>query len=913
MAVALAGSLLWSQVAADAQTAQLHCCHFGGTPTPAPTPTPLAIPTLLLAAGIIQPAASHQPDPGATFVTTAWAAVDYNQEPLVTGTCTTNASLCYGYESFALNQCNTATEGTVWGNMTEPMFTHEIGGGITAGNRLPNPNSPTATPCPSPGPHTTNGGNWNPAGSSLAGIVNTAWAANRSTLKLFEDNSQITGEFQCGSSAGAGWITSTEYGMGQQSGNTWRCDLAATNAHAQGIDYDTAVGQFAANLTPHVWFNGLTPCCGNVTGCTKTTSGKCHDPFYGGGVNNAWAIHNICANAGGQLDYFLAENPLLHKYNGATWPLANGVTMTWFLNTIANLYKDSSCNGTNIVHFEYGSGTGGPGDLAGGIAVRPLFAAFDWLVANPSTTMPDRVLPEFAGISCASGNPQLPTNNPCVAGQVETPYFFEETFVPVGAEQSVAAYSWGGISTTGSGCPTNGDTGGAIALLVQCVGTAGIYCQQYPHLYINATDTGPMMACVNTSGTPETVQSGWAIHDPISSYNSVLSLSGGDLTAIPYGLTTVPTGCTYTVVCTGDSTLSDNLVAFTLGTTTIPASGGIILTHPTAPPSPSPSPSPTPTPGAATYTYQGCQVYNGTAGTADPIANALINALAIDSNSATVIAAVSGNITFSNASNSSLEIVNLANNATGLFTVGTNGGHNPPITKGANPPNYGGAGAQVPWIGGSFALEGTNKTTSCSGDCHWTTLNTQTCFVYEGGGGHWTGSAFNSFNGLGDTLAQSYTSQWPTNKGDNWSVAGIPGLGFTNYGEDASLTSINHPVQVIIPTNSLLSGTHGVNYAGGTGDGGGSCSGASTCLELGDIIRLKSTDSCANADAQVTLFCNQLKNYGGVIADTGSTPTFRFGLSASGANPWHTAVFTYIHTLTLSNDFDIINRSALVP
>ena len=29
-----------------------------------------------------------------------------------------------------------------------------------------------------------------------------------------------------------------------------------------------------------------------------------------------------------------------------------------------------------------------------------------------------------------------------------------------------------------------------IALLVQCVGSAGIYCQQYAHLYINGADNG---------------------------------------------------------------------------------------------------------------------------------------------------------------------------------------------------------------------------------------------------------------------------------------------------------------------------------------------------------------------------------------------------------------------------------------
>lgn len=94
----------------------------------------------------------------------------------------------------------------------------------------------------------------------------------------------------------------------------------------------------------------------------------------------------------------------------------------------------------------------------------------------------------------------------------------------------------------------------------------------------------------------------------------------------------------------------------------------------------------------------------------------------------------------------------------------------------------------------------------------------------------------------------------------------------------------------------------------------GTCSlGNTKCFNFGDVLRLKSSVSCVNSDAQVTLVCNQLKNYGLVVSDTGHTPQGRFGLDTGGVDDWHSAVFLWFHTLTLSDDFDIIQRGALAP
>jgi hypothetical protein len=121
--------------------------------------------------------------------------------------------------------------------------------------------------------------------------------------------------------------------------------------------------------------------------------------------------------------------------------------------------------------------------------------------------------------------------------------------------------------TGGGGCPSaSGDSGGAVSLLVQCVNSAGIYCQQYAHLYINQTDYGKTAACLNTGTTAENITSSWFKNDPISSYSYVLSLQGGEMTSVPYqgvsGGSIALTTCTNKKYCTGQNTLSTQAAPF---------------------------------------------------------------------------------------------------------------------------------------------------------------------------------------------------------------------------------------------------------------------------------------------------------------------------------------------------------------
>jgi hypothetical protein len=205
-----------------------------------------------------------------------------------------------------------------------------------------------------------------------------------------------------------------------------------------------------------------------------------------------------------------------------------------------------------LVDFELGYGPGGIGDMKGSIRVRTLITAMHWLVPNPQTGIPDRVIFKYDRVGRTTA---------------EVPYYFEETLVPYGPEEIVAPFTWNGTTpTVGGGCPSSsGDAGGAISLLVQCVNSAGIYCQQYRDLYINGTRYGPAAACVNTSTSAEHIVSSWFARDPISTYRYELALSGGELTSVPYrnvrgGRISLP--CTNAAYCTGSSVLSSQSVAF---------------------------------------------------------------------------------------------------------------------------------------------------------------------------------------------------------------------------------------------------------------------------------------------------------------------------------------------------------------
>ncbi len=365
---------------------------------------------------------------------------------------------------------------------------------------------------------------------------------------------------------------STEYGSGV-SPSGFANQVGSSQYHA-ATDFESAIGTFvngACGATcVDMALNGVATGAGNVGECSDISAGHCHNPSAAGLVDDQAAIDNICRTvSGGNLKFMMAERPIFAGRLG--FEFLNSQSVTTWINTNANLYTHTSdgCANTKIVDIEPSSGEGGLGDITGGYRVRLAALAWRWLVPDPATGIPDRVIAD-----------QLTERGT----RTEVPYFFEDTLVPFGAEAAVPKFVWNGkTKTVGGGCPSvSGDSGGAVALLVQCVSSAGIYCQQYAHLYINGADNGATAACFNTSTTSENIVSSWFKHDPISSYQYVLALQGGEMTSVPFqgvsGGSIAMRTCTSKQYCTGSNSLSSQVATFKGdGTDALCGQCGVIL------------------------------------------------------------------------------------------------------------------------------------------------------------------------------------------------------------------------------------------------------------------------------------------------------------------------------------------------
>ncbi len=384
----------------------------------------------------------------------------------------------------------------------------------------------------------------------------------------FEDDAEIL----AGVIVGGFGEVSTEYGSGTRPSGF--ADRAGSSPYHDATDWETALGIFAngacAERCVDMALNGIATGYGYIGACGVIAGGRCHAQYAAGDVDDQAAIDNICKTVtGGNLKYLMAERPIFGGRAG--YGFMDSQTMTVEINTVANLYSHTTggCANTKIVDLETSFGEGGVGDVIGGHRVRLAALAFRWLVPNPLTGIPDRM----QSFQIAEGRTMA-----------EAPYFFEDTLVATEAEHPVVPFLWNGrVETVGGGCPSmNGDRGGSIGVLVECVGPAGIYCQQYKHLYVNAADYGKAAACLNTSTRSANIAASWFRGDPISSYQYRLALQGGEMTAVPYrgvpgGLIRLNT-CTDRAYCSGENSLATQ-VAWFKGDDTDPLCGpcGAIL------------------------------------------------------------------------------------------------------------------------------------------------------------------------------------------------------------------------------------------------------------------------------------------------------------------------------------------------
>jgi hypothetical protein len=468
----------------------------------------------------------------------------------------------YKYVDFLKNFCNTRITRAAYLYATrndETAFLHTYPGARTSNNRLlwgaiPNPSGPNCAP---DNPDAVL--RMNPADRAYNSyLYRTFWTGSdyRSDFPppygVFEDNASLL----AGISVGGFGEVSTEYGSGVRPSGF--ADRVGNSPYRESVDWETALGQFVngacAATCLNVALNGVATGSGYVGPCRVISDGRCHAQYQAGMIDDQVAIGNLCRGVtGGNLTYLLAERPIFGGRFG--YQFMDSQTMTVEINTNADLYAQTTggCAHTKIVDAEPSNGEGGTGDVEGGHRVRLATLAFRWLVANSSTGIPDRVISFQYTVGGTRG---------------EVPYFFEDTLVPYGPEHSVMPFAWNGRSeTTGGGCPSaNGDRGGAIELLAGCVGSAGIYCQQYRHLFINGADYGKTAACLNTSSTSAKIVRSWFTHDPISSYRYQLALRGGEMTSVPYrgvsGGSIALAACTNVRYCTGSGALSSQVVPF---------------------------------------------------------------------------------------------------------------------------------------------------------------------------------------------------------------------------------------------------------------------------------------------------------------------------------------------------------------
>lgn len=320
-------------------------------------------------------------------------------------------------------------------------------------------------------------------------------------------------------------------------------------------------------------------------------------------------------------------------------------------------------------------------------------------------------------------------------------------------------------------------------------------------------------------------------------------------------------------VLSGDGVLDGGTMTF-YGSkpTTLPPTSAAILVHPSS----------------TAYMYQGCKVWNGDASFFAPITNT-----ATDTNSANIISHMASGTFAAEGDTDSQYHVNLATASTPVVTAVANDGRNPPVYGNDN----------VPWSP-SFYIE-------TGGDHHAFVLRTDTCQWWEMYLTHYT-SGTNTLDAYaGDSAALATTNfateTYPT------TVAYLWYMGLADWGEDASLGSVNHPIAVAM-VGSNISNT---NYTGYSGTAGGAsnytCSGYTACLLLGD--RIAYTGVC-NYSGAAQLLCNQLKNYGAIVSDGASGYQLRIGDTISGTDPWSSVYSSFLNNITIAN-FRVVQRGTI--
>lgn len=550
------------------------------------------LPIMIPVAGVFGSGGGNVPDPGPSPAAYLLQTVDWNQEPVGTGTqCGTavGPSNCqpHKYIDFMRNSCLTTQTVQVM-NWALPAPTPSQSANETAFQHL-SPTNPTPSPVSSPyrlvatatgancSAYNGNGNGthpfiFNPHDSSFQTfLTNNVWNQTSSDYYpapygAYEDTSGVLGDQICGDGS-SGAPFSTEFSLGWNIGNVSRCDVVNSSAtYNVGVSYDTALGSWLNAACPgspclSMTINGGAPSANANVTCGIVSSGHCYDKNFPGDVDDSYenaykAV--IAANTAGNLKYIDEESPIFS--HTSAYQYASSSNFIHLLNTWVNFQNDTTTANVKLTDLEPGFGGTGPGDNTDGVGVRTAVTAAHFLVPDPATGIPDRIVFRYL----PSGTTGDYAN--------ESEFYFEETLVPYGPEHATSSsFVFNGTTADlGGGCDNQpGDTGGIQQLLVQCVGTAGIYCQQYKGVFQNGNPYGAMAVCLNTSTTSEPILGSWFTGDPITSYNYSLALSAKELASVQYanipsGVVTIPTCVSSTYCDTGNTanTMAENLAPF---------------------------------------------------------------------------------------------------------------------------------------------------------------------------------------------------------------------------------------------------------------------------------------------------------------------------------------------------------------
>jgi hypothetical protein len=657
---------------------------------------------------------------------------------------------------------------------------------------------------------------------------------------------------------------SSEYG----SVNWW--NISSNSNHA-ATSYDASLALSANAMAPlHFIANGLS---GEVNPCLTVSGGHClgGNPYSHNFYDNQNRLSDLCSGLSqANMDSLIAEELIY-----GAGPSGNGFVayqISAFLHDVTTLalgHTSDNCANAHPMVLDL------PNQAS---YIRTDMLAIKWLACYSSGAPTNVLLYRYT----------------YGATHTEVSVWPEDQMVPYGCEEPITSvYGFNGTTINqGTQCENVGDTGDLLAIIagpvtgVGCpTSTTPIYGQQYAYMNMNGSNQGNVAVYLNTDTSAHNLVSGNFVHDPITAYKYEVTLVGDELgSAVPFASAsggTIPmrSYCSNVTYCNGELQLEGTVFKGD-GTDSIPARSAVILYGPLS--------------TLNQYVYHGCNIYEKN----DVMVNTDITNAPVDPNSATMIAnAPTG--TFDAGNNQGDEKVNLGTSATPQYTVARNGGHTPPLYNSTT----------APWVNGWF-IEPLS-------DGHSVSLLTDTCQDYEMYQTTWnnTSSQLAAYDGQANDETRSWQSQM-VNTHDAVKASGIPLLGTVYYGEDASLSAINHAGTFEMPTGkdySQYGYVHPATYPSDLADTGCSGSACPHPFHNGDLIRLKASFNCSVYTTKGQLICNALKHYGAYLDDQASQLGFRFGMTTGGVQAWNytTDLHPFLSAITLSN-FDVINEPQIL-